>query len=68
MILAANGVREARGVVYEHVKEKVFVLTPTHATAVSSLFKIGTMCLPFVTELSRLGLKASPENSVNSSG
>ncbi len=40
------------------------ILTPTHAASVLRLFKTGTMCLPLVTELSRLGLKASPENKV----
>ena len=45
---------------------EVAILTPTTDTSVSTLFKNGTMCLPFVTELSRLGLKASPEKSVMS--
>ena len=44
------------------------ILTPTHAASVFKSLRIGTMCLPFVTELSRLGLKASPENSVIKSG
>lgn len=68
MILAATNVRQARGTVNEYMNEKGFLLTPTHATAVSRLLRIGTICLPLVTELSRLGLKASPENSVKSRG
>ena len=40
------------------------VRTPTQATLVPIAFKNGTICLPFVTELSRLGLNASPENRV----
>ena len=66
MILAAEDVRRLRGPAYEHLNEKGSILTPTHATAVFRLLRIGTMCLPLVTELSRLGLKASPENSVMS--
>ena len=67
MILAVKDVRRARGPAYEYVNEKGCILTPTHATAVSRLLRIGTICLPLVTELSRLGLKASPEKSVKSS-
>ena len=40
------------------------VLTPTQAASGTNSFNIDTMCLPLVTELSRLGLKASPEKSV----
>lgn len=40
------------------------ILTPTQAASGSNSFKIETICLPLVTELSRLGLKASPEKSV----
>ena len=40
------------------------VLTPTQAASGPNSFNIDTMCLPFVTELSRLGLKASPEKIV----
>ena len=68
MVLASGKVRRARDTTYEHMNEKASILTPTHATAVSRLFRIGTMCLPLVTELSKLGLKASPENSVKSPG
>ena len=44
------------------------VLTPTHAAFVPILLRNGTICLPLVTVLSRLGLKASPEKKVKSSG
>ena len=44
------------------------VHTPIHATSVPALFRKGTICLPFVTVLSRLGLKASPEKNVRSLG
>ena len=40
------------------------ILTPTQAASGPNSFNIDTMCLPLVTELSRLGLKASPEKSV----
>ena len=40
------------------------ILTPTQAASGPISFNIDTMCLPLVTELSRLGLKASPEKSV----
>jgi hypothetical protein len=43
-------------------------LTPTQATLVPALFRKGTMCLPFVTVLSRLGLNASPEKKVRGVG
>lgn len=44
------------------------VRTPTHATSVPILFRKGTICVPFVTVLSRLGLNASPENRVKMLG
>lgn len=44
------------------------VRTPTHATSVPILFRKGTICVPFVTVLSRLGLNASPENRVRMLG
>lgn len=44
------------------------IRTPTQATSVPTAFRKGTMCLPFVTELSRLGLNASPENNVRRDG
>lgn len=68
MILAAKYVRRASIQAYRHMKERGSILTPTHATVVPRLFRIGNICRPFVTELSRLGLKASPENSVISFG
>lgn len=68
MILAGENIRQARDLACEHRNERDFIRTPTHATAVSRLLRIGTICLPLVTELSRLGLKASPENSVKSAG
>ncbi len=40
------------------------ILTPTQAASGPNSFNTDTMCLPLVTELSRLGLKASPEKSV----
>lgn len=43
-------------------------LTPTQATSIPMLFRKGTICLPLVTELSRLGLNASPEKRVRTSG
>jgi hypothetical protein len=42
----------------------VAILTPTHATSVPTVFRKGTICLPFVIVLSILGLKASPEKKV----
>ena len=44
------------------------IRTPTQATSVPTAFRKGTICLPFVTELSRLGLNASPENRVRRDG
>lgn len=41
---------------------------PKHEMVVPSMFMTGTICLPLVTLLSKLGLKASPEKSVISSG
>lgn len=43
-------------------------LTPMQAIAVGRLLRISSICFPLVTELSRLGLKASPENSEMRSG
>jgi hypothetical protein len=47
---------------------KAAVRTPTQAMSVPTAFRNGTICLPFVTELSRLGLNASPENNVRREG
>jgi hypothetical protein len=44
------------------------IRTPTQAMSVPTAFRKGTICLPFVTELSRLGLNASPENNVRRDG
>lgn len=44
------------------------ILTPTQATSVPMLLRKGIICLPFVTVLSRLGLKASPEKKVRRAG
>lgn len=49
-------------------EQLVVILTPTHATSVPTVFKNGTICLPFVIVLSILGLKASPEKKVKISG
>jgi hypothetical protein len=44
------------------------IRTPTQAMSVPTAFRKGTICLPFVTELSKLGLNASPENNVRRDG